>query len=582
MPIKRLKRFRLQDAEPGMILGKTVLDENGRVILEQGKVILQEGTVLTREMLDRLLNRNIQVIDIQVIVPSSSEKTAQAADMQKKIVDTPETELLGWLDCSEKLSVNMERLAQILGRKYPTDNVFVSLLEGNPIRWWIIGASGSFRLQDATAEQKFKGQEYLAGQIVLIDELSMHKAPPSLARADMLSMCGVPVVVDGVTVGVIEVFSQHSAAFSSADAEMLGICAKQAGTAVFLAKACEELRQATEERDLLYEITNYVASDITADQLLTKVADSLGNYFSANAVAAFIVQRLPHMNKADYILARNFPRSDLEALRDFFAERWPASGQNVMAPKEPRRHLETQGCFSSTLVAGKSIYILPLFSRDLLQGIIVLSWDYERKSDFHSHMDDALRVVAAQTALGIERQHLYSGVEKIGLTDALTGLANRRLFNYLIEREINRSRRYGRPVSLVMMDIDFFKRINDTWGHPVGDVVLRDLGALVRQSVRKLDVPVRYGGEEFALILPETTLEEAVNLAERFRIMVERNVFSNGRERIPVTVSMGVASIGNSPVPENMDPEEFLQMADRALYQAKQSGRNRIAVGRAL
>ena len=191
-----------------------------------------------------------------------------------------------------------------------------------------------------------------------------------------------------------------------------------------------------------------------------------------------------------------------------------------------------------------------------------------------------MRLVATQTALGIERQHLYSGVEKIGLTDALTGLANRRLFNFLIDREINRSRRYGRPVSLLMMDIDFFKRINDTWGHPAGDIVLRDLGALVRQSVRKLDVPVRYGGEEFAIILPETTLEEAVNLAERFRIMVERTVFSNGRERLPVTISIGIASIGNNSTAETISQEEFLQIADGALYQAKQSGRNRIAVGR--
>ena len=110
--------------------------------------------------------------------------------------------------------------------------------------------------------------------------------------------------------------------------------------------------------------------------------------------------------------------------------------------------------------------------------------------------------------------------------------------------------------------------------------MLRDLGALMRQSVRKLDVPVRYGGEEFAIILPETSLEEAVNLAERFRILVERTVFSSGRERIPVTVSLGVASLGGG-VPENMDAEDFIQMADKALYQAKQAGRNRIAVGRA-
>ncbi len=435
-------------------------------------------------------------------------------------------------------------------------------------------------MSDGTVEQKFKGQEYLAGQTVLIDELSLQKAPPALARADIMSMCGVPVLVDGVTVGAIEIFSRNSAAFTSADVDRLTACAKQTATAVLCAKTSEELRRVTEEKDLLHEIIGFVASEITVDQLLIKVADSLGNYFSASAVAAFMVQRLPQMNKANAVLARNFSRMDMEALKEIFAKRWPSTTSEGEPAKAQNRLPGAQNYFVEKFSAGRSIYMLPLFSRDLLQGIIVLMWEYERRSDFHSHIDETLRLVATQTALGIERQHLYSGVEKIGLTDALTGLANRRLFNFLIDREINRSRRYGRPVSLLMMDIDFFKRINDTWGHPAGDIVLRDLGALVRQSVRKLDVPVRYGGEEFAIILPETTLEEAVNLAERFRIMVERTVFSNGRERLPVTISIGIASIGNNSTAENISQEEFLQIADGALYQAKQSGRNRIAVGR--
>ena len=577
MPIKGLKRFLLQDIEPGMVLGKTVLDELGRVILERGQVILQEGATLTRELLDRLRNWNIQVVDIQALAQAQTAKIPDAAGSGGEMA-----KLLDWLDCQAGLSVNLDRLAQFLGRKYPSDNIFVSLLVGDPARWWCIGAAGSFRMPDGATDQKFKGQEYLAGKTIMIEDLSLQKAPPILARADIFSVCGLPIVAEGVTVGAIEIFSRNSAAFAAADLDRLMICARQAGMAFSCARYREELRQATEERDLLHEIMGFVAVDISVEQLLTKVADSLGNYFSAQAVAAFHVQRLPNMNKASAMHARNFSRTDLESLRDLFAERWPASGPDGEAAKLARRVAETQGCFAAAMAGGKSIYILPLFSRDLLQGIIVLSWDYDRRSDFHAHMEETLQLVASQTALGIERQHLYSGVEKIGLTDALTGLANRRLFNYLIEREINRSRRYGRPVSLVMMDIDFFKRINDNWGHPVGDIVLRDLGALVRQSVRKMDVPVRYGGEEFAIILPETTLEEAVNLAERFRITVERTVFSNGRERLPVTVSMGVACIGNSPVAETMSAEDFLQIADRALYQAKQTGRNRIAVGRAL
>ena len=243
MPIKGLKRFRLQDIEPGMVLGKTVLDEYGRVILEQGKVILQENTVLTRDLLDRLRNWNIQAVDIQVLLPTQAEK---AATSERKSGEM--SELLDCLNCRESLSVLLDNLAQLLGRIYPSDNAFVSLLAGEPARWWSLAGVGSFRLPDCAAEQKFKGQEYLAGQAVLIQDLSLQKAPPGLARADISSMCGVPVLVDGLTVGVIEVFSRNSAAFAANDLERLSLFARQAGMAASCAKMREELRQVKEER----------------------------------------------------------------------------------------------------------------------------------------------------------------------------------------------------------------------------------------------------------------------------------------------------------------------------------------------
>lgn len=579
MPLKTLKRYRLQDLEPGMVLGKTLLNEKGQVFIDQGKVILQEGTVLTRELIDRLQNWNISVVDIQAPVFSKNNGKNEFAEEPKISLDQLSDELLQKMGGTHRLSVLLDWLARGLGRIYPSEHVFISLLEGNPARWWVLASVGSFRLPDALLEQKFRCQDYLAGQTVLIGELSTHKTPTVLARADMLSMCGVPIVVGDTTVGVVEMFSQTADSFGDETVKALRDICRKAAVAVRMARIDDIMRQTAEERDLLYEIMGFVSASMPPVQLLSKVADSLGNYFSAHAIAAFTVQRLPHINKTNEVMTRNFSRSDMESLKDVFAERWPASPNNGDAESETRLP-ERQRAFSVLFSGGKSIYVLPLFSRDLLQGIIVLLWEYDRKVDFHRHMDDMMRIVAEQTAMGLERHHLYSGVEKIGFTDELTGLSNRRMFNYLIEREITRSRRYRRPLSLVMIDIDHFKKINDTWGHPIGDLVLRDLGALMRANFRRLDVPVRYGGEEFAVILPETSLEEAINFAERFRVKVEQALFSSGRERIPVTISLGVASVGNSPISEEMDAEGLLQMADRALYQAKQSGRNRIAAGR--
>lgn len=580
MALKVLKRYRVQDLEPGMILGRTLLNEKGQVILDHGKVILQEGTQISRELIGRLRNWNIFVVDVQVLVsPPTSYGKQQEKNENPLSIASLAADMLERMADPTVLSVLLDRLTCGLGGLYPSEHVFISLIDGSPLRWWVIAAAGAFKLPDVALEQKFRSQDYLAGQSVMIGELSAHKAPTVLARADMLSMCGVPIIAGDTTVGSIELFSQQSDAFTEEDRKAIGLCARKAAVAIRMARVNDQLKQTAEERDLLYEIMGFVAATMPPVQLLSKVADSLGNYLSAHAVAAFSVQRLPHIHKTVEVMTRNFTRTDIENLKYLFVEHWPV----VVESDETETNnliLERQRAFTANFNGEKSIYVLPLFSRDLLQGIIVLLWEYNRKDDFHRHMDDMIRIVSEQTAMGLERHHLYTGVEKIGLTDELTGLSNRRMFNYLIEREINRSRRYRRPLSLVMIDIDHFKKINDTWGHPVGDLVLRKLGGLMRKGFRRLDVPVRYGGEEFAIILPETSLEEAINFAERFRITVETASFTNGRENIPVTISLGVATIGNSPVAEDLDADALLQMADKALYQAKQSGRNRIAAGR--
>jgi diguanylate cyclase (GGDEF)-like protein len=583
MPLKSLKRYRTQDLEPGMVLGKTILNDKGQVMVDQGKVILQEGTLITPELIDRLMNWNIRVVDVQVMLPPRMKTTDADAFSKEKLY----ADMLECISTTNSLSVILDRLIQGIGRLYPTEHVFLTLLEGAPTRWWVVASEGSFRLPDVALEQKFQGPAYLEGQSVIIGELSMHKAPPVLSRADMLSMCGIPIRTDGETVGVLEVFSQRPNAFSSEDSALFLQYARMAAVAILSTHRYELLQQASRERSLLYEIMEFISAALLPTQLLSKVADKLNSYFCAQAVAAFSVQRLVQLNKTTEVLSRNFTRTDMDNLTAIFAERWPATfadrGLTNAGDDQSEKtldELDRQKAFAVMFSGGKSIYILPLYSRDLLQGIIVLLWDYNRRIENYSNMEELIRIVASQTAFGLERYHLYAGVKKIGLTDELTGLSNRRMFNYLMEREINRSRRYVRPLSLVMIDIDHFKKINDTWGHQVGDMVLRELGALMRENFRKLDVPVRYGGEEFAAILPETPLEEAIQFAERFRMIVENSVFMHGKNRITVTISLGIASIGNSPISEELDSDQLLQYADRALYQAKQNGRNRIAAGR--
>lgn len=162
-------------------------------------------------------------------------------------------------------------------------------------------------------------------------------------------------------------------------------------------------------------------------------------------------------------------------------------------------------------------------------------------------------------------------LRELSVVDELTGLRNRRYFDRTMSYEMDRVRRYDRNLSLVMIDVDHFKRINDTYGHDVGDSVLKAVARLLEESVRKSDVASRYGGEEFGLVLPETRAVGAYHVAERVRSSVEAAVIEGMR----ITVSVGVATAS----PEwSGDVMGLVRAADQALYRAKREGRNRIVV----
>ncbi|HLL54577.1 MAG TPA: GGDEF domain-containing protein [Myxococcaceae bacterium] len=165
----------------------------------------------------------------------------------------------------------------------------------------------------------------------------------------------------------------------------------------------------------------------------------------------------------------------------------------------------------------------------------------------------------------------HDEIYRLTTVDGLTQVFNRRYFQDAIEREISRCNRYGRGLALVMMDIDFFKRINDTYGHLAGDYCLKHLANTLRPRIRREDILARYGGEEFALILPELDIKGAANMAEKVRKLVESERFEFDKQHIPVTISLGCAQLEQS-----MTGPELIRAADAKLYSAKESGRNRV------
>ena len=160
--------------------------------------------------------------------------------------------------------------------------------------------------------------------------------------------------------------------------------------------------------------------------------------------------------------------------------------------------------------------------------------------------------------------------------DALTGILNRGVFNVELPKEFERACRYSRELSLVMFDIDHFKRFNDSYGHQMGDFVLQELGHIIKTNIRGHDLGARYGGEEFAIILPETSLEGALIQAERLRSAVNKHAFARDETSFCLSISLGLVALE----PGIHDVEEFIRAADQALYQAKAEGRNCICWSR--
>lgn len=186
-----------------------------------------------------------------------------------------------------------------------------------------------------------------------------------------------------------------------------------------------------------------------------------------------------------------------------------------------------------------------------------------------------LRDVTDRDRMRRELEEAYAELDRQAHTDALTGLANRRHFMKTLARELERSERYGHRLSVVVLDLDRFKSVNDSYGHPAGDEVLRSAARALESVCREVDLPARTGGEEMALLLPETDREGARIVAERVRTRIERTEHTSpGGDDFGVTASMGVAAAGASA----RTPEQLLQRADEALYRAKEKGRNRVVV----
>lgn len=223
-----------------------------------------------------------------------------------------------------------------------------------------------------------------------------------------------------------------------------------------------------------------------------------------------------------------------------------------------------------------SFAVIPMLNQGKALGIIIVDNNIN-----HEPLDleevDSIVPLAAQASIAIENSRLYKRTQQMSITDGLTGLYNQRYLQETLHKLAAQADQNGSPLGLIILDIDFFKHYNDTNGHLEGNKVLIELARIITKSVDKLHVPCRFGGEEFVVLLPETSIEEAQRTAEQIRSLVEQFPFHNAQSQPngAVTVSVGLASYRHG-----MSIQQLQDRADTALYEAKRSGKNQVIVYR--
>lgn len=336
-----------------------------------------------------------------------------------------------------------------------------------------------------------------------------------------------------------------------------------------------ELRRHLQYMTVLHEVNTRIASALDPDEVMAIVLDSLGQIVSYTRAAIYLLDLgvAADDGGSRAVVAAGLPRLRAEraadgSVCDPYADGTPATEDGAVA-----RAMQAQQTLSVATHDGTVALAVPLRAGGRALGALQVT-------NTHPLTDEDVKLVellAAGAAVALQNAYLYQETQRLATTDALTGLSNYRHFHDLLRLEVERSRRMGYPIGLLMMDLDHFKQVNDRLGHPTGDVALRRVADVLRSRLRRTDVVGRLGGEEFAAVLPGASLAEVAIVAEKVRIAVQELPPLEGSEdgqRVQLTISVG----GTSATSGGGSVEELVDHADRALFVAKRSGRNRVVL----
>lgn len=378
------------------------------------------------------------------------------------------------------------------------------------------------------------------------------------------SEIAVPLMVRDKVVGVLDCQSENLNHFDAETIDLLTLFSTQASMALQNARLYSLERRRASQLEAINAIAQQMTAVLDLKELLSKVCSLIQQAFQVSHVSVLlrdeedVVLRASHGN-----LTPRLPESGRLPANVGLWGRALAAGKTVVE-NDVKTAPDYVGFYAETAAR----MCIPLVSFGQTVGVLVL--DSVQPHAFHANDTQPLESVADICATAIQNANYVERVKQLAYLDGLTGIFNRRFFEMRVAEEIERARRFGAGMAVIMIDIDHFKRLNDEFGHLLGDEVLRQVSSLFHQQLRKIDVVCRYGGEEFAILLSQTNPQHALGVAEKLRRMVETWQFPGVPQ--PVTISAGTAIYPD----DGITRDELVKAADAGLYAAKQAGRNRV------
>jgi diguanylate cyclase (GGDEF)-like protein len=383
-----------------------------------------------------------------------------------------------------------------------------------------------------------------------------------LKRGKISSFIAIPIVDGTFMLGVLTADTSRDSAFSDIDANTMEMFSKQIIRILQRERVYSQIQRSHTGLRMLHEESSKLASSLKIDVLAQRLIESSHRIVPSSIILLIkkgdIFTVLHHTRD---LQIEKSPVAITGTLLDMAAKNveplYLSDVRNYSLPLTPFRIKEMS-----------SVFILPLiYEKEFLGLIVFLS---EKINAFNPHQIELIEVLGTQASISIANARLHAEIERMATTDGLTGLFNHRHFQERLSAEFKRLSRFPEPLSLMLIDIDYFKKVNDTYGHPAGDKILQGVASILKTTLRDIDIPARYGGEEFASILLGTNSSGAENMAERFRNAIMETTFKIDDKDLKVTVSIGISTITG----DKDRKESMIERADQALYHAKKNGRN--------